>query len=87
MTTRVVVLFRPLNCSRWANAPLRRLSKSGGGERTHRAAALCVRARVPAGAEARDAARRPVKPIRGNERKRKKNFQVETAAGKGLYEQ
>ena len=42
-----------------------------GGERTHRAAALCVRARVPAGAEARDAARRPVKPIRGNERKRK----------------
>ena len=42
-----------------------------GGERTHRASALCVRARVPAGAEARDAARRPVKPIRGNERKRK----------------
>ena len=48
------------------------MSCGRGGERTHRASALCVRARVPAGAEARDAARRPVKPIRGNERKRKK---------------
>ena len=48
------------------------MSCGRGGERTHRVFALCVRARVPAGAEARDAARRPVKPIRGNERKRKR---------------